>query len=201
MTPSPPNPPSPSEFLSAPSDPDSEWEDADPAVLAAMDGASYEDEDETTSFKWASPQDFYQLPPDPLVSIAESLRTIAGRVDEHAEEESQADRFEQEIADLEASYCLVNEQLEQIAAIIKPSQSKLAKQIREVLEPSTVPADTPAEEPDVEPIRYRPEDDEPVEVWRDFAQIMAGDAHDWSELNRSQIRTALGIAQPTQTDE
>jgi hypothetical protein len=35
-----------------------------------------------------------------------------------------------------------------------------------------------------------------VEEWRQFARTMAGDAHDWSELNRSQIRTALGIAQP-----
>jgi hypothetical protein len=182
--------PSPQEFLAQPYDPD---EDTEPDESQAVPDLQFPPASYPLDIQWATNGDF-----DPLADIAASLRTIAGLSVAHVEEETQAVRLEQELAGLEVYASTMQEQLEHIAAIIKPSTSKLAKQIRAVLEPPAPIEPKGDPEPDAHAGGTgQPADDASVEDWRQFAQTMAGDAHDWSELNRSQIRTALGIAQPT----
>jgi hypothetical protein len=168
-----PSPPSPEAFLSAPPDPD---EDAEPDI------PTFTVEEVFT--------------PDPLQSIAESLKVIAGTAEADREVEEQTAEFMARTHTAEREAVRLREQLEHIAAIIKPSTSKLAKQIRAVL-------DAPTEDP--EPDAHaggtgQPADDASVEAWRQFARTMVSPDvvdMDWGSMNRSQIRTALGIAQPT----
>jgi hypothetical protein len=225
MTSTPSPAPSPEDFLSQPSDPDEEADEFDPTApfdQAPADLQPYVDEvDRFTrelAGQYAQPNPHH----DPLQSIAESLRTIAASYADVSFEadHTEADRYEQQIADLEVEYRHMATQIEQVLALCKPSTSKLANNIRKVLNPpapepkaesvaeekdrllreaASESPDLPETEPDSE--TPQPADDATVEEWRQFAQDMAGDAHDWDKFNRSQIRTALGIAQPTPPSE
>ena len=132
---------------------------------------------------------------DPLHSIAESLRQIAaaraGTALPAPSDEWRA--HERELGELLQD---AERKLDEIRALVKPSTSKLANGIRDVLDP---PADDESEETgDDEPETTvpPPAHDATVGEWRDYArglQDPGADTYDLEQMNRSQIRTMLGI--------
>lgn len=171
--------------------------------------------------------------PDPLESMAESLRRLADHWTSTipvAQNDDAVLGAMQELADLEAKYDTLVALVEEIEGIIKPSTSKLANSVRDAINAWRAP-EVPAE-PEVElvhgtptggkspcGIHYmegtfgsdptcpeckaaevpdnQPAHDADVEVWREYA-ITEGLPRDAAEgMNRSQIRTALGIEQPS----
>lgn len=201
---------------------------------------------------------------DPLVSIAESLQILAsaavqGQPSAHDpgpsptvldEIEMRALNAEAARDDMEAQMYEAHGKLEEIAALVKPSASKLANAIRAVLAPPTPEVDEedephaffsedgvdscrlcgrhaadgqgihvtdeqPRELPEgvyVSPTSdaavtvnggpgQQPAHDAPVEEWRTYARHLGhgrtGPAFNELEaMNRSQIRSMLGILQP-----
>lgn len=131
-------------------------------------------------------------PTDPLTSIAASLQTLVSKVLEHEESEREADQLNQTLNQLDTEYAELQAKVDQVAELIKPSTSKLANAIREVLDPPA-PSEPAATEPGTEPVE-QPADDAPVEEWRVFGA--ARGLEHVEGLNRSQIRSALDIPQP-----
>jgi len=152
--------------------------------------------------------------PDPLTSIAESLRLLTAlasrETGDQADErlvrdltasDAQIAKLQAENATLDEIYddlATTNEvlvgQIDEVRALIKPSTSKLANSIRAVLDgPTTEPA---AVDRDLD--RPWPADDAPVEEWRACARSVSGlpNGVEVDSMNRSQIRTLLGIPQP-----
>lgn len=88
---------------------------------------------------------------DPLTSIATSLEKIAGSFERASADNDELMECRQRVADLEAEVAEIEalhdakqELIERTLAVCKPSVSKLAIAVREVLEPVVVP---PAAEP------------------------------------------------------
>lgn len=147
-----------------------------------------------------------QAPPlDPLESIAFSLRFLVDRFEaEHATEtpltegivtREEFDELAQAYDDLEAKHDLLRALVEEIEGIVKPSTSKLANQVRAAVQRWRAP-EVPAAEPSADVV---PADDAPVEAWRAYARNvrnMSGGESSIDSMNRSQIRTMLGIEQP-----
>lgn len=168
-----------------------------------------------------------------LDSIAASLQQLVGMAQASTDEEQASDRFREALDDLEAKHGVVNNLVLEIEAIVKPSTSKLANQVREALgrwrgvpepEPVTVEeAEDSASEHSgavqcptceryfgdddllgrhacvVVPVSNAiemgvmpPSHDAPVGDWRAYARSLGHDITDGA--NRSQIRTALGLA-------
>jgi hypothetical protein len=95
-------------------------------------------------------------------------------------------------SDLEDKYAALYALLEEIEGLIKPSTSKLANTVRDAIErwrKPEVPVEPTTPEPD------HPSHDAPVEEWREYASTV-NSSIDFSTMNRSQIRTELGIDQP-----
>ena len=99
--------------------------------------------------------------------------------------------------------------LDEVLKICKPSVSKLANQIRALLEPMPViEPEAPKAEEQPEPaaaqngVAYAagpPAHDAPVEEWRAHARALGYNGPDVDKANRSQIRTMLGIEQPVES--
>lgn len=167
-----------------------------------------------------TPEAFLALPPDPdedaeetqadpLASIAESLRAITEVVvrrdtQEAAEDESKQalDQLDAEYAELEKLHDAKQQLIEDTLAICAKSTSKLANSIRALLEPVvTVEVPEPEPAPEPEPVLEQPAHDADVQEWRAYARNLGhgrtGPAfNDLEQMNRSQIRTLLGIEQP-----
>ncbi len=130
-----------------------------------------------------------------LGSIATSLRMIADLVVRRDREEEQHDDQAALVNELDRELQQARQQLEEIRETVKKSTSKLADAVRAVLDrPSQPASETTAPEQRVVH-RAAPAPDAPVEEWRAFAQEYGGGAitGDLQQMNRSQIRTALGI--------
>lgn len=170
-----------------------------------------------------------------LTSIAESVaklvsspvvETVVTREDELQQALNQLDA---EYAELQVRNGVLAGRLEEIRALVKPSTSKLANAVRDVLDADAVAEDDEGNVDDslTEPHTFvdtasamcalcgqpagkeihqaqdkfrlgeHPADDAPVEVWREYGRWCGLDLTD--NLNRSQIRSALGIPQPVAT--
>lgn len=139
------------------------------------------------------------LPPDPLESIAASLGLIATYIgnqqvvaEADAELQQRYDRLDQAYEQLARDFDGRQQVIEKALELLKKSTSKLAIGVREVLE-SRDP-DKESELTTVLPVR--PADDADVEEWRAYARPFVPRSVDVDDLNRSQIRTLLGIAHP-----
>ena len=160
-----------------------------------------------------------EAPVDPLTSIAHSLKQLvvvlaqgvpsAAAAEDEPLTASQEEKYIARARELEAKQALI----EQVLAVVKPSVSKLADQVREVLGAGVVVV---VEEPAPSELQVAPElgvvpdtheigatvgvptDDATVEEWRAFARTMTGAPEGTvvDQMNRSQIRTMLGIAHP-----
>lgn len=121
---------------------------------------------------------------DPLESIAVSLQAIAANFVGVGRETE----LQQTIDDLEVQVTAVNEVLGQVLEACGKSKGQLAVKVREViLGPSAS-----VTEPD--PGVLVPGNDADVEEWRSYARSKGyGGEHDLEQLNRSQIRTLLGV--------
>lgn len=156
------------------------------------------------------------LPPDPLESMAASLRQIVDVMTGGGGPAQLISDLEKEVSEIEALHDAKQQLIEDVLTICKPSTSKLANSIRAVLEPVVAPpgvegvgsepdtsrADATAEDyaratAEATGIPRWPAHDADVEEWRSYARDLLPD-HDVSTMNRSQIRTALNIPQPTE---
>lgn len=164
-----------------------------------------------------SPEAFMAQPPDPdedletdlrhsptvnpQVSIALSLERLVGHFESTTFDGGLADSVREDLLDLEAKHDTLRALLEEIEAIIKPSTSKLANQVREAIgrwrDPEVPAAAEGGEEPSGEP--EHPSHDAPVEEWREFALLHGHTPETVTGMNRSQIRSMLGIEQPGTT--
>lgn len=159
--------------------------------------------------------------PEPLESIADSLRKlVAGAAKSETDDsaynhlQEMHDNLDQAYADLEAKYESLRGLVDDVLAVCKPSVSKLANQVRETVErwrnPEAPVAETeleaepePTEQVDEDGQVYAgswPGDDTSVEKWRALARRLGYTGADVDKLNRSQIRTMLGIEQPVSAD-
>lgn len=129
---------------------------------------------------------------DPLESIAESLRVVADSLTGQHDEALQAAR--EQYDDSEAKYADLYRLLADVEKLVAPSTSKLANGVREAIARWRNPVVEPEA---VEPDPNLPAHDAPVEEWRLFARAHG---HTVGEMNRSQIRTLLGIEQPAAVD-
>jgi hypothetical protein len=155
---------------------------------------------------------------DPLTSIASSLSTAVALLLKHDtanEADAEADRryleLDQAYADLEDKHRELFALLADVEKIVAPSTSKLANSVREAIARWRNP-EVPAEEqpsPSVEDYARStaaavglpewPANDADVEEWRDYARTVRGltpqGESSIDQMNRSQIRTLLGIPQ------
>lgn len=194
--------PTPEQFLAQPVDAD---EDADDFTAPHGDSAAY------------------------LASIADSLQRLVAVSEGHAEQEvaekrhrAAYDELDRAYADLDRKFDALNDLVEEVLEVCKPSVSKLANQVRETIarhrEPETpspaqddVASSAPAVDeaapvgmptPDVQQRAGEgpglPAHDAPVEAWRAYARSVTGSPEGTfiDSMNRSQIRTMLGIEQP-----
>lgn len=156
--------------------------------------------------------DLASVPADPLTSIASSLGLLVSVVQRRDVQEAQADdqsalvnQLDREINALRAQLDTKQALIAQVLEVCKPSVSKLANQVREVLTPRAVvevatqpptelevPADAPTNVAPSEP----PPDGADTEEWRAYARNAGYRGPDVDQMNRSQIRTTLGIAHP-----
>lgn len=148
------------------------------------------------------------LPADPLESIAASLGLLTSIIVRRDNEDREDDETRQALDQADAEHAELlheNERLRQLITdtlkICKPSTSKLANNIRALLEVDTVTAPAEPDGGGEEDELVQPALDAPVEEWRTYARAFA-EAHDWpvneevlGSSNRSQIRTMLGISQ------
>lgn len=144
-----------------------------------------------------------QLAGEPLASIAESLRQIAetctsAKRVEALEVQALEDylKLQGAYTDLEKLYVRSEETIGAVLAVCSKSKGQLAVKVREVVAGAAQPAGTqeqsaPGDAPELE----QPAHDAEVEAWRDFARSRGGVEGDLQQMNRSQIRTALGVAQ------
>lgn len=217
--------PTPEQFLAAPPDPDEE----DHPASFGPGGCDLT----------ARPGYVWQLPPNALESIAESLRQLVAirsgpaniPAAEHLEVAEERDLLRERCADVDSRYKAAVAVIDQISALVKPSTSKLANSVREVIAGRAAPQ-VPEPEPEVvhaaptggkspcgvhymegtfgadptcpeclaaEQAPQQPKPDAPVEEWRAYARSvrnMRGGESSIDTMNRSQIRTMLGIEQP-----
>lgn len=135
-------------------------------------------------------------PGDPLTSIASSLATIAeaSHVSAYLDQEArrlreERDEIDRELADALALNQVQTDLLERVAEIIRPSTSKLANSVRAVLEGAAeAVTGEHANEVDAPPAH-----DAPIEEWVAWAAPRVPEGTDLVRMNRSQIRTVLGI--------
>jgi hypothetical protein len=142
-----------------------------------------------------------------LVWIAESLATIAEASHVSAYLDKQAtflgaslEEAERELADVQALVDAQTDLLARVREIVKPSTSKLANSVRDVL--TLFGGPEAAQEPTGEHNNDQdapPAADAKVEEWRAFARGRGYAGPDVDKANRSQIRTMLGLphAEPT----
>lgn len=160
---------------------------------------------------------------DPLVSIAASLAQLIDAMlyplpGDAAAEEELAQNLRETAADLEDKLQAAVATLAQIEAVVKPSTSKLANAVRAELArwrgeaPSefydrleAAAAEPEPEEPVEDQVGYvgpvasvpeQPAPDAPVEEWRAYVRARGYTSPHIDLLNRSQIRSMLGIPQP-----
>lgn len=157
------------------------------------------------------------LPPSPLESIAESLRQIAGQTTGQAEAEQTIQALREELADLEDKHRALYDLLADIEKQVAKSTSKLAIGVKDTINAWRSPQrvatgvtgtnEDRAVEADIEKatsvnvsayVPEHPAHDADVEVWREYAKSLGIEPGLADSLNRSQIRTALGIEQPTE---
>ena len=156
---------------------------------------------------------------DPLTSIAESLRALVQVAAAYAVPDgvegapSEADELRQALDQADAEHAALlarhTDLVEQVRALVKPSTSKLANSIRAALDPGTpstpaegsAPGDDgsddgpePADEGDVQTPPPAPDAD--VAQWRSYAYGLGHDFDVVGGLNRSQIRSLIGLPQP-----
>lgn len=166
---------------------------------------------------------FYgDLDRNPLESIAASLGLLTSIVvrrdnQELAEDETQQalNQLDREYAELEKLHDAKQGLIDCTLALVSKSTSKLASSIRELLEPMVVPEPATVEPeppvisnhdpvPPVEPVAVLhaaqpPAEDASVEDWRAYARglrRMTNGESSIDKMNRSQIRTMLGVEQP-----
>lgn len=160
---------------------------------------------------------------DPLVSIAASLAQLVDAMSgpagvlyplpgDAAAGEELAQNLRETAADLEDKLQAAAATLAQIEAVVKPSTSKLANAVRaelarwrgEAPEPGAA-AEPEPEEPVEDQVGYvgpvasvpeQPAPDAPVEEWRAYVRARGYTSPHIDLLNRSQIRSLLGIPQP-----
>lgn len=152
--------------------------------------------------------------PDPLVSIAHTLDRMLAIAEHHELEEQTSDRLREAHDDLDAKHAVLWDLVLEIEAIIKPSTSKLAIQVREAIgrwrgvdpEPAEAATEAAAEVaapvgpvavseiPNPAPVSP-PAKDADVDVWRAYAEALGENLDELSQMNRSQIRTRLGLPQ------
>lgn len=144
-----------------------------------------------------------------------------------AEDESAAQLIDtsHELADLEAKHDVVLQLVERIGGIVKKSTSKVSLEVKAAIDEWANP-ETPSPAPDASPSEPQPEpipaavveasagegppwwehstvppqapaNDAPVDEWRAYARSLG---RDLDTMNRSQIRTQLGIEQPVGSD-
>lgn len=152
----------------------------------------------------------------PLESIAESLRMIAvgmgGEVfSAELVQESPSDRLQEAFDDLEDKHRSLFDLLAEVERIVKPSTSKVSLDVKAAIDrwkspevPTTeqVEAETVPVENAAEMGLPQPDHDADAEVWRAYARQLGhgrtGPAfNELNQMNRSQIRTMLGIEQPS----
>lgn len=155
------------------------------------------------------------VPLSPLETIASAVSYIAALMAEQQAElmpgvisaveptgevlvsEQQLHDTLQGLADLEAKHDVLYALLEEIEAIIKPSVGKLAIAVREAINrwrAPEVPVEPVVEDPEPGTPATHPAHDAGIEIWRTYGANhgVAGA----ESMNRSQIRSALGIEQP-----
>lgn len=171
------------EFLAAPPDPE-------------------EDETEAPAAPTPTAEVGQTAPRDSLASIADCLERIASVAEASAADAERPlqeayEQLQRENRELEALHDTKQGLIEQALAILKPSTSKLANNLRSVLEPVVAaPEPEPSREPEANTDPPTPPaDDAPIEDWVAFAQARGLEV-DPGRTNRAQIRTALGIPQP-----
>lgn len=150
------------------------------------------------------PEDGFSAPiGDPLESIAHSLHRLTELVVRRdAEQEPMVsaeayDGLSQEHADLEDKHRALFELLADVEKIVSKSTSKLADSVREAIATWRNPEPAPSENA-TEMGLEQPAHDAPVEEWRAYARHLGhgrtGAAfNELDQMNRSQIRTAMGI--------
>lgn len=160
----------------------------------------------------------------PLQLVAEALQSIVTvvRRQEDAVDAAKALYREREMLaeQLDASMERAAAQqrlIDQVLEVVKPSTSKLANSVRAVLQPSAEgTVEPPKDEPPATPVAETPAPvaavaeqqpqqpaqafelgpDATVESWREYARILGHGDEKVAGLNRSQIRTLLGVPQP-----
>jgi len=136
------------------------------------------------------------LPADALDSIASSLGLLVSIVQRRDIQETQADSQRELVDQLDRELAEKTALLDQVLAIVKPSVSKLANQVREAIQGAeAAPAAPipPAPEPTAVAL-IPPADDADVEEWAVYAESLGHEVP--GHMNRSQIRTMLGIPHP-----
>lgn len=142
-----------------------------------------------------APDRMWLLPSNPLESIASSLKEIAGHFARLDGAGSTAEAAVDELAELRREYDEIEALhdakqalIDEVLQVCSKSTSKLANSIRAVLEPP------------VEPEPAQPSPDAEIWDWRAYAIAQGLPGEDVAGMNRSQIRTALGIEQPAPGD-
>lgn len=128
----------------------------------------------------------------PLASIAAALRRIETKLDQQGEG-GVVDTLREAYDDLEAKHAELYALLEEVEALLKPSTSKLANSVRDAITRWRAPEVPVAPDSD---LVVMPTHDAPVEEWRLYANTLGYIEPAVDLMNRSQIRTLLGIEQP-----
>jgi hypothetical protein len=198
MTTTPVSTPSPEAFLAEPATD----EDLEP---------DQEHEEQPSPYDW--PEISTPSKADPLavllIDIAKSLHTLVERGADARKASGDAYLIQQlqtlntNYEELEEQYQrsalerdALRDQVAEVLEVIAKSTSQLANKVRDVLAPpKTALEPDPAPEPG--PVDGAPAHDADVEVWREYARQHLGDAapDGIAGMNRSQIRTLLGIPQ------
>lgn len=126
--------------------------------------------------------------PDPLESIADSLRRVTALLERRDAEDvaddqlqTEYDKLDQAYGELEGRADAKQALIDQVLEICKPSTSKLADRVRAVVNEADSPSSATPEEPD------HPAHDAPVEEWREFARGRGYTGDDIDRANRSQL--------------
>lgn len=199
--------PTPEQFLSFPSDPDEDVDDLDPIADLERRVATLE-----------------ALAADSVPGTLYDQAIADGNAD-HGD----AIRVEAELTRLQERVMDKQALIDEVLAAVKPSTSKLANKIREILAPQT-PSPAPDASPSEPPAppaspaadegdrhgqasagegssqvvlgqvgEHPPAHDADVEEWRAYARQRGVYVTGLDTMNRSQIRTMLGIEQPVGT--
>jgi hypothetical protein len=150
-----------------------------------------------------------QMAPAVPDEVQHALRFILDRIKQQDVDTEALQTQREQLLDLEAKHAELYALLEEIEAIIKPSTSKLANSVRDAIKAwrdpevptvtvsGTLLSGSPIVVGDFSSWNpgSHPAHDAPVEAWREYASTVNASL-DFSTMNRSQIRTALGIEQP-----